>query len=279
MALIPDKYLQAVVAVGVKATPKLPMEFGQPMEATATGFLYGYPRSGDRNDQTTGFSLWLVTCKHVIQDAIDCNHEEVMVRFNKASNAGMQTFRIPLRQDGGPGWTFHPKADVAVIPTSWPDLESKGVQWETFAAGRNTLSSEDAAKAGLSEGDDVFVVGFPTGWRAGRQDYPIVRHGVLAQIQGWLNDDHATFLVDGSGFPGNSGGPVVTRPQSIAITGTQLLSAAWLVGMVSERRFSPISSDPYSDVNWQLKETADLIEVVPMNAIDETIVSEIQRED
>ena len=60
-------------------------------------------------------------------------------------------------------------------------------------------------------------------------------------------------LVDGSGFPGNSGGPViVTTPQVDA-----------LIGMVSNRTLSPLIAG--------LNETADLIEIIPMEAINETI--------
>ena len=70
------------------------------------------------------------------------------------------------------------------------------------------------------------------------KDHPIVRYGMLAQIQGWLREEHDTFLVDGSGFPENSGGPVVTKPQFGAVEGTQNVPGAWLVGMVSERRLS-----------------------------------------
>lgn len=278
MALMPPKYLQSVVALGIKSSPQLMAKTGEPMEAIATGFLYGYPRSGTRSDETEGFALWLVTCKHVIQDVFNAGHDEVLVRFNKASNAGMQTFRIILHSDEGPAWTLHQKADVAVIPASWPDLESKGVQWETFATGRNALLRESQFLARLQEGDEVYIAGFPIGWRTGRQDYPIVRHGVLAQIQGWLNHDHDTFLVDGSGFPGNSGGPVVTKPQAIAVAGHQIQwSTSWLVGMVSERRFSKIDTNKYAEIRIEVEETADLIEVVPMDAIDEAISLAMQR--
>ena len=200
MALIPPKYLQAVVALGLRAAPEEAEETAQAMRELGTGFLYAYLSSEGQAD--SGFRLWLVTCKHVIEQAIKAtNGDEILVRLNRSEHRGMQTFKISLRQGEGPDWTAHPTADVAVIATSWQDLETKGVQWETFAAGRNTLRREKAAEVGLSEGDETFVLGFPIGWRPGRQDYPIVRHGMLAQVQGWLRSEHDTYLVDGSGFP------------------------------------------------------------------------------
>ncbi len=272
MALIPPKYLQSVVAMGLMASPERLIAPHQSMSQIATGFLYAYPRSGLSNDSRDSFKLWLITCKHVIQQA-DVKSNEIFARLNKSEHSGMQTFRISLQRGDGPDWTLHPTADVAVIPASWQDLEAKGVRWETFAAGRNALSRTRAAEVGLTEGDEVFIVGFPAGWMEGRQDYPIVRHGVLAQIQGWLKEEHDTFLVDGSGFPGNSGGPVLTKPQRFAVVGTQAVGESWLIGMVSERKLSRICTDARD-----VAETADLVQVIPVDFIDETIRIAMQEE-
>ena len=279
MAQLPPRYLHSVVAVGTRSSPEQFAETGEPMVPRATAFLYAYPRSGSFGDQASGFRLWLVTCAHVVVGLANRGAEEMLVRMNRSASPEMQTFIISLLPGAGPHWTTHPSADAAAIPASWQDLESKDILWETFAAGHNTLSKERSANAGLSEGDEVFMAGFPRGWRRGRQDYPIVRHGVLAQVQGWLNGEHETFLVDGSGFPGNSGGPVVTKSQMNSVTGTKTVPGSWLVGMVSRRRFSPIpkrtddSTKPHA-----LVETADLIEVVPMDAIDEVVKLAMEKE-
>lgn len=207
------------------------------------------------------------------------NKSEIMVRLNKSVQEEMQTFQINLQKGRGPDWTEHSTADVAVIPMSPEDLESKELQWETFAAGQNTLTREKAAEVGLSEGDEVFMIGFPIGWQSGRQDYPIVRHGVLAQVQGWFNKDLNTFLIDGSGFPGNSGGPVVTKPQNFAIPGTSIVDSSWLVGMVSQRKFSPAKGVKEAKAEKTIVlETADLVVVTPMDAINETIELAMSKE-
>ena len=280
MPLLPKEYLQSVVAIGQKVNLKEFQKSGEPMRKNATGFLYGYPNSGRRKDEKSGFGLWLVTCKHVITEAVDEKGlNELLVRMNKSDQGEMQTFRIYLQREDEPEWTLHPTEDVAVIPTSVSDLESKGIQWQTFAAGRNAFSRKESLAFGLSEGDEVFILGFPTGWRSGRQDYPIVRHGVLAQVQGWLNQEHNTYLVDGSGFPGNSGGPVVTKPQISAIFGTKAKERSALIGMVSDRKLSDISTNlPNLEETGYLEETADIIEVVPMDSIDECIVLAMQEQ-
>ena len=230
MALLPPEYLQSVVALGYQTDGTWTPRMGQPMETFATGFLYGFPildQNYDKNNDS-GLRLWLVTCKHVVQAAIDLGEKEILVRLNKVNQTGMQPFKISLDNGNEPRWTFHDTEDVAVIPASWKDLEDKGAQWKMFAAGRNAIAKDEADKIGISEGDGVFIIGFPVGWRPAGQDYPIVRQGVFAQIRGWLNHEHKTFLVDGSGFPGNSGGPAVTKPQYMGVPGTKNVSASLL---------------------------------------------------
>lgn len=275
MALLPPKYLNAVVAIDPPSSPDEIDEItGQPVQPSASGFLYAYPKLGTMGKTNADFRLWLVTCKHVIEHMKGANKSEIMVRLNKSVQEEMQTFRIDLRKGRGPDWTEHSTADVAVIPTSPEDLESKELQWEIFAAGRNTLTRKKAAQAGLSEGDEVFMIGFPPGWRPGKQDYPIVRHGVLAQVRGWFSGNHNTFLLDGSGFPGNSGGPVVTKPQIMDVHESLVVNSSLLIGMVSERTFSEALRDSKETVI----ETADLVVVTPMDAIDETIELAMSKE-
>ena len=269
MASLPPNYLKTVVAIGKQSTPEEVQKTGRPVQSIATGFLYAYPIQGTMGKVHTDFRLWLVTCKHVLSKAKKANLGKIVVRLNRLEQRGTESFPIHLHQDGGSAWTEHPTADVAVISVLPQALESQELRWELFFAKLNALTREQVAEAELSEGDGVFMLGFPTGWVQGKQDYPVVRHAVLAQAQGWLNKEHDTFLLDGSGFPGNSGGPVVTAarpPFPIGKPSTAYLSS--LIGMVTGRKLSgAVGSGEFEDVS----ETADLVVVTPMDAIDETI--------
>lgn len=224
-------------------------------EPGATGFLYGYPEPEHR--------LWLITCKHVPTLAIAEGESQLFVRMNQSQGAGKTTFSIPLLVGGVPTWTLHPSADVAVIPTSWPDLEAQNIQWECFASGINTFTIGEMGKVGIWEGEEVHVLGFPVGWQQANQDYPIVRHGLIAQIQGCYDGDHDTYLVDGSVFPGNSGGPVLTS--------RQYGNGSRLIGMVSAFMLAEIREQP------PLTQNADLAVIVPLDAIDETVDMALER--
>ena len=199
--------------------------------------------------------------------------ESVIVRTNKEDSGEMMPFRVNLE------WTFHPSADVAVCRVDPAVLLENNVQ---FMALVNGYTRERAMAASLLEGDSVFLIGFPSGWREGRQDYPVVRYGVLAQVRGWYNQEHATFLVDGSGFGGNSGGPVVTKPEISAVTGWSdaRITESKLIGMVSGVTREPVEVSELRvlDTAGSTGETkpvflqhSDLIEVVPVDLIEETI--------
>ena len=87
--------------------------------------------------------------------------------------------------------------------------------------------------------------------------------------------DHAsrTFLIDAFVFPGNSGGPVVLRPEISAIQGTKNQSTAYLIGIV-------LSYMPYIDAAFSLQthrtrvtfeENSGLAEILPTDYIDAAI--------
>ena len=266
MALLPPRYLKAVVTIGTKSAPEEMKATGQSMRTLATGFLYSYPTTLRIAGETqSGVTLWIVTCKHVIEGIKELNKGEIMVRLNKSAKGEMETYRVE-------DWYEHPTADVAVTQVSGQAFESGQLQFMFFEVERDTLTREKAEEAGLSEGDEIFMLGFPTGWRVGGQDYPITRQGVLAQIQGWFRADHDSFLLDGSGFPGNSGGPVVTKPQILSVNGSSPVTSSLLIGMVSERKLSSVVGNGAGMV----QETADLVVVTPMDAINETINEAIE---
>jgi len=113
-----------------------------------------------------------------------------------------------------------------------------------------------------------------------KRNFVIVKQGVIARIRDTLAGHTKEFLVDASIFPGNSGGPVVSRPEMIAIQGTKANGNASLLGVVS-------SYVPYQDVaiSMQTKrpriifeENSGLASIVPVDylleIIDDTVKTE-----
>ena len=228
-------------------------------EPAGSGFFYLYAGDDLFSSLSSGrLGTWVVSCKHVVDSATPPS--QIWIRANRGLQQGIGHIVTESHE-----WFRHPVQDVAVLPLSWLELSEWGLEGRLLSQEKWTLTREGVTAAGLSEGDEVFVLGFPIGWREARQHYPIVRGGVLSELHAWLDGDHETFLVDGSGFPGNSGGPVITKPQLIGIEGTKSIDKSHLIGLVRSRQFSPIPNTIH------LVETADLIEVVAMDAVHETI--------
>lgn len=276
MSLLPTNYLQRVAAIGASKKKLSGAVDVDSMDVIAAGFFYDYPSERFSDDGTRLLRRWLVTCKHVIGKARHAGNRSILIRLNYRPGLGTTVFALPTYYQY---WTDHPEVDVTVTETAWTLENPAQIQYGKFTHGVDSLTKRECVDKGLFEGDGVFFVGFPTGWEPARQDHPIVRSGVLAQVQGWFAGDHDTYLVDGSGFPGNSGGPVIVKPQLMSFNNFGQVDIAYLIGVVAERRLSEIEPIAVSgDEKTHLEETADLVEVVPVDAINETIERAMQLE-
>lgn len=226
MALIPPSALDCVVAIG-QTDPK------NGFTANATGFLYGrafIPGAASKTEEAS-YRIFLVTNRHVFNDMT-----EVVLRFNQQPGGTSETFDLNLfKADGSQLWHAHPDAgvDIAVIPINANLLKEHKIQFHAFMSDHHVLGLKDAQTAGTSEGDGIFVLGFPLGDAGIDRNHVIVRHGVIARVRDYLAGTSKTILIDSTVFPGNSGGPVLTRPEVSAIGGTKSQPRSMLLGVVS----------------------------------------------
>ena len=264
MALLPPFFRDTVVALGIKSPQG-------DFEATGTGFLYGHPTGTSDEEGQKKYTLYLVTNRHVIEGVRE--HAPVMhARLNSKSGTEPKLISLPLVQDGSPNpLVFLPESqeDIGVIFVNVQAFKDAELDYRFFSGGQHTFSSQRAIDAGVSEGDGVFVLGFPLGEVGAAKNYVIVKQGVIARIENWLAGGEDTFLIDASIFPGNSGGPVILRPETSAIEGTTPNNAAGLIGMVA-------SYIPYREVaiseqtkrpRMIFEENSGLGKVITMDAI------------
>ena len=273
-ALIPPHYLDSVVAIG-KNVPV--MLNGAPVfengtikfqwEPIASGFLYGSPTGEKNNDGKPLYRVFLVTNRHVVQGL-----PELKLRFNPKEAKPATEYSVPLSDaKGRPTWFTPPGSqfDVAVNRINMSVLRNDGIKAEFIEGDENAADLAKAKDLGVSEGDGVFVLGFPLQVVGGVRNFVVVRQGVIARIGDALDGYNKTFLVDTFIFPGNSGGPVILRPEMVSITGTKSHQNALLIGVVN-------SFQTYQDIAVSqqtgrpriiFEENAGLANVVPVDQI------------
>jgi S1-C subfamily serine protease len=230
MALIPPMYIDCVVAIGTIVN-------GQ-QKWIGTGFLYGdlFEKTQDGSNK---YVVYLVTNKHVLN-----NLDLILVRFNPQSGQSAKDYPAPLKdKDGKLLWTGHSDAeiDVAVLPVTLSNVLAEGMKCSFFQSDKHIADVKELQVRETSEGDSVFVMGFPMGIVAADRQHVFVRGGVIARIKDLFENRSKDFVVDAFVFPGNSGGPVLSKPEIVSIQGTKSSNQSSLIGIIK-------SYIPYSDV-------------------------------
>jgi S1-C subfamily serine protease len=262
-ALIPPFFLDCVVAIGSRKSDST-------INWEGTGFLIGkFVKEGENKQKL--YRVYLVTNKHVFQ-----NKKAMVVRFNPQSNEPAQDFDTPLiNQVGNIIWTGHPNdnVDVAVIPINVNLLKEQKMRYNYFMSDDHILTAAQMSEKGITEGDFIYVLGFPMGIVDPERQYVIARSGSIARIKDVLDKHRIEFIIDAFVFPGNSGGPVVSKPEAFGIEGTKTVGNAYLIGIVKEYI-------TYSDVAVSLQtkkprivfeENSGLTAVIPTDYILEAI--------
>jgi hypothetical protein len=293
-ALIPPFFLDCVVAIGYQPIVLIPGADGKPTAQrgpfipVASGFLYGQLRN-KVSDTQNNYGLYLVTNQHVLADVERLEKQQLeqvsktsavrepptmFLRFNPKVSGPAQQFSAPIHNPVTQmDWVQDEGADLAITPIVPSVLEKAGIQYSFFTSDSHVADKAKATAIGLTEGDGVYVLGFPMGLVGGERNFVIARQGVLARIRDCLAGTADRFLVDALIFPGNSGGPVVTRPDETYIEGTKKQDRAYVVGVI--RAYIPYRDVGISQQTGQprimFEENSGLAEVIPMDAVKKLI--------
>jgi S1-C subfamily serine protease len=243
-ALLPASMIDAVVALGATVNTAQP---GQPPKiewvTLGTGFFYGYKIKDDPDATKREYEVYLVTAGHVVSEFKGSQQGDLLVRINSKDPTSLsKTFNIPFNPNAQEStWAFHPKFDpttvstvpdydIAVVRLNGPTIKELGA---TFVENdENAADVKKLKEIGASAGDAIFVLGFPMNLAGVQRNYVIVREGIIARISEMLNDKSTTFLLDSFIFPGNSGSPVIIKPEFTAIVGTPSNRTAYVIGVV-----------------------------------------------
>jgi len=223
MALIPPTFINSVVAIGTRKSDGNIAWF-------ASGFLYGH-HLYKIDDTQSRFKVYLVTNRHVLAEV-----QNVILRFNPQEDKPAREFPIDFSGENAAKRLFHPDPaiDLGAVAINANVLRDNGIEFDYFRGNVQIVTLTLAQEIGLFEGDFCYLLGFPMGLIGGHRNYVITRHGTLARISDFLRGHSNEILVDCMNFPGNSGGPVVTKPELLSIQGTKSQNNSYLLGIVSQ---------------------------------------------
>jgi S1-C subfamily serine protease len=221
MALIPPFYLDCVVAIG---TENIQGE----KYWIASGFLYGH-LIGKEVEGESQYRIYLVTNRHVLQ-----GEGSFCVRFNPTAGTPAREYTLGFGKDSELIYTSPRDSDidVAVINLDAEVLTRDGIAFSYFKSDVHVAGRRYVADLEILEGDFGYVLGFPMGMVGQERNFAIVRQGTIARIRDYLADKSKEILMDCMIFPGNSGGPVITRPEAVDLKGPKAESASYLIGLV-----------------------------------------------
>ena len=237
MSIIPKHYLNAVTPIGVRNN--------QGTIWIGTGFYV--VRRVDENGMARPF---LVTNKHVVT-----GRKNIIVRMMKKNDATLNDVDAPLDNQDGPIYKLHKESavDIAVIPLNATFIKEQGYDFPAFDIDGEAMSSPDLRESGVDEGSLIHMLGFPMGLVNQQSMLPICRLGCIARMSEVQIKEQKNLLVDIQNFPGNSGSPIILRPDGVHIKGTKNLSRSVLVGIIH-------SYIPYEEtlINSQTKKIVEV---------------------
>ena len=266
MSIIPQFFMEATVALGRNTTPN--------PQWCATGFVVG--RYEGIQDNTDQFSTYLITNKHVVD-----NEKKMVMQVNLLN--GVKVYLLNFFDENNVAkFSAHPSADVIACRIDINLALSEGTKLPFFDLRNHALTLQQMRDTGVCEGGLAYTLGFPVSIASdfvnSTVKTPICRMGCISRVENVYHDSSSkNFLIDATTYPGNSGGPVISRPESLSITDTPHNSSANLIGLVSA--YLPYCETLYSMQTHRQRvineENSGLTVVVSVDSIKEVV--EIER--
>lgn len=267
MAIIPAFFMDAVVALGIEAHDGKKHWIG-------TGFLLGR-KEAEHPERST---VYIVTNKHVVR-----NQNMLYVRFNNSESVGVKDLPMTLAAKGELFYTAHPlkNTDIVAIQILPQVIIDNKLRLSFMDIDDHAITLQQMKETGVDEGSLVYALGFPMNLVNDSVKAPICRLGCISRIADAFVSSHTAqaFLVDAQIFPGNSGGPIISRPELISIQGTPNNTNANLIGILSAYipyRDTLVSQQTHQPIMVR-EENSGLTIVHPVDRIKEVIELEWKR--
>ena len=257
MAIIPKFFFDTVVAIGIKINENI--------KWIGTGFLVG--RKENDNER---YTIYIITNYHVVE-----NKNKIVIRFNKENLADYRDYEIELFDKDTANFSKHDNADIIAIQISPHVLNNDHSEYSWFSLDKHALTVSQMKETDVIEGCLVYSLGFPINMIGEHRKNPICRLGCISRISDLFNSDNNEFLIDLQAIPGNSGAPVINRPEETCIQGTTHNTSSNLIGIIS----GTIDYSEISDIEpiKEYEKNSGIATVHTVDAIIEVVEKEYQR--
>lgn len=217
MSLIPKQFINSVIFITGEYN-------GTPINS-ATGFLIG------RLVEDNLYHLYLVTNKHVIK-----NINQLNLRMVDKNTQNFIQVPVKLFNDKNePNFylNFNEEIDVCVIELPDEYINDDKIDINFINIDEDSMISNELIENDYTEGSLIYMLGFPMGTFDIGSLKPISRLGSIARIsKSEILNSHCA-LADIQNFKGNSGSPILIRPELMRLNGTKPLEKIALIGVVS----------------------------------------------
>lgn len=220
MTIIPQFYKNAVVSIGVKNQ-------NNDIAWIGTGFFV--TRAIDENNVRP----FLVTNKHVLQ-----GKSRIVIRMKEKGTEDLKEIEAAITYSDvsceKPIYVLHPQIDIdiAVLPLNASFIADNCLECPAFDIDSNAMTSSELRDNGVEEGTLIYMLGYTMGLVNQSSSLPICRLGCIARISKEQIQEKHNILVDIQNFPGNSGSPIINRPEVVSIQDTKNINRSVLIGII-----------------------------------------------
>ena len=208
---------------------------------------------------------------------------EIYIGFNE--NGGTKSFDFLAKLNNGKNYLYsehmNQQVDIIALSINASFLNNMNAKYHFFPLEKDAYTIAKMKSKGVFEGDLVYSLGYPLNLGNTSQKNPICRLGCISRISNLYipGNPELNFLVDAQSFPGNSGGPVIIRPEILSVIGSKSQDQTALIGIL--HKYIPYTDPLISAQTGQtysiMQENSGLTLVHPVDYILEVVELERNR--